>query len=136
MKRARLALIAVFLVLGAPACFATEPLVTIESRGGLCPSGTCGSTTALSKEGFVFSNNKLSGWVWPVDLARLRAAIDAADFPALRKVKFTGTCPTAYDGNENIYTFHTAHGAETIASCKTKIDHDSPPFSLLRSALK
>ena len=65
----------------------------------------------------------------------LLVAITKADFVALKSRPFTGTCPVAYDGQETIYTFATASGAERIASCEVVVDPAAPLFVAVAAAL-
>jgi hypothetical protein len=75
------------------------------------------------------------GSVPPLRLAALDLAIRAADFAELRRHPFTGTCPTAYDGPEVVYTFGAPGGAERVASCEVAIDPAAPLFRAVAAAL-
>jgi hypothetical protein len=50
----------------------------------------------------------------------------------LRKNKFTGMRPTAYDGQEFIYSFSAPRGEEILDSCKTAIDERSALFKAVQ----
>ncbi len=114
------------------------PLVTVEARGGLCPAGACEQTVILERDGRVHLAAKPPndlGTVPGPELAALAALVDATDFEAIRSHPFTGTCPVAFDGQEFVYSFGTAHGLERVASCETDIDASSPLFAALNAAL-
>ncbi len=65
----------------------------------------------------------------------LRTAIGITDFEAIRSQPFLGTCPTAFDGQELVYTVETAHGPERIASCDVEVDPQAPLFTAIHSIL-
>jgi hypothetical protein len=69
-------------------------------------------------------------------LGALDGAVKTTNFDAIRARKFTGECPTAYDGQETIYEFGTPTGTERIASCETEIDPNQPVFAAVRAALQ
>ncbi len=62
------------------------------------------------------------GSVTPEVLSTLQTLIATTDFRVIKSRPFTGDCPTAYDGQETIYSFTTPGGVETIASCTVAID--------------
>lgn len=102
-------------------------LLNIKFNGGLCPDGNaCSSTKTIMQNGSVLINNKLKT---KTDLTKLTSLINTVNFDEIRSKKFTGTCPTAYDGQEAIYTFYTSTGAQTISSCEFEIDNQSLLFS-------
>ena len=121
-----------------PIPFATGPLVTVETRGGLCVNGPCGSTVTIERDGRVHvaakPPNEL-GTVPAGQLAALDAAIRATDWAALKSHPFTGECPTAYDGQESIFEFGAPGGTQRIATCETAIDAGSPLFVAVSAAL-
>ncbi len=117
---------------------ASVPLLTVETRGGECPAGTCSTTVSLERDGRVHLAAKPPndlGVVPPATMAALDAAIRAADFAALRRHPFTGQCPTAYDGQEVVFVFGAPGGTERIASCEVAIDFGSPLFRAISAAL-
>jgi hypothetical protein len=132
----------VALVFGFAACAAPAaspsavtpagPLVTVETRGGECPAGACGQTITIDGDGRVrlaaTPPNDL-GSVTPEVLNTLQGLIATTDFTAIKSRPFTGDCPTAYDGQETIYSFNTPGGVETIASCTFAIDSSMPLFA-------
>ena len=70
----------------------------------------------------------LTGQVPQADLDALKAAIAAADFKAIAAVPFTGTCPTAFDGSDLIYTFGAPGEPQQIDSCVVAVDFNAPLF--------
>jgi hypothetical protein len=110
-------------------------LVSVERSGGECPDGMCSSRLDLYGDGRVEASD---GTVRRVDgdtVRRLTAAIAVADWNAILARPFTGQCPTAYDGQEHIYTFATAGGPVVVASCTTQIDPGQEPFSSVERVL-
>jgi len=113
-------------------------LVTVETRGGLCVDGPCGTTVVIERNGRVHQAAKPPndlGIVPPAALAALDAAITTTDFTALRSHPFTGECPTAYDGQEIVFAFATPGGVQRIATCEVDVDFGSPLFLALSTAL-
>ena len=114
------------------------PLVTVETRGGECPDGACGSTIVIESDGRVHATAPTAaelGWLPGVTLEALATEISKTDFSALKSRPFTGTCPVAFDGQEAIYTFATALGPERIASCEVEVDPSEPVFIAVSAAL-
>jgi len=68
-------------------------------------------------------------------LAALDLAIRATDFAELRSHPFTGTCPTAYDGQEVVLEFGAPGGVERIASCEVEIDPSALLFVAVANAV-
>lgn len=126
-----------------PATPSTEPasaLVTIETRGGECPNGPCGSIVAIEADGRVHQfqpTDLVIGQVPPETLEALRIEIDQTDFQVMESRPFTDLCPTAYDGQETIYVFTVGLGTafERIASCEVAIDPGAPLFVAVNAAL-
>jgi hypothetical protein len=117
---------------------ATGPLVTVTTRGGECPDGPCGSTVVIERNGQVHQTapKEAAFAVVAADtLAALDAAVRATNFDAIRSRKFTGQCPTAYDGQEVIYEFGAPGGVQRIASCETEIDPSHPVFAAVAAVL-
>ncbi|MBP1705598.1 MAG: hypothetical protein H6Q36_1337 [Chloroflexi bacterium] len=114
------------------------PLLTVQTRGGECPGGPCGTTVVLERDGRVHQAAKPPndlGTVWPEALASLDAAIAAADFEEIRSHPFSGECPTAYDGQEIVFEFGAPGGVERIATCEVAVDFGSPLFVAVATAL-
>ena len=106
-------------------------LVRITLSGGLCPpSQSCTSSFLLSNTGVLTTptgDKQLDTNL----ITRLHNLIETSDFPVLRARKFTGICPTAYDGQKTVYLFFTSHGPQTLDSCETAIDNSSSLFQIL-----
>lgn len=114
------------------------PLVSVETRGGECPQGACGSTIVIEANGRVHATAPAPaelGSLPDVLLDGLATEISKADFAAVKSHPFTGTCPVAFDGQETIYTFTTPSGTERIASCEVDIDPAHPLFVAVSAAL-
>jgi len=92
-----------------------HPIAVVVRSGGLCPSGRqCRSVaritdTAITADGYVPRPLRRA------TRAELLDAIDRLDVAELRAHPFKGTCPTAYDGVESVYSFRGFH--HRIASC-------------------
>jgi hypothetical protein len=117
---------------------ATGALVTVETRGGECLNGPCGSTTAIERDGRVHSLAPAEadlGQVPPEVLTALDAAIKTTDFADLKSHPFTGECPVNFDGQEVIYEFGAPSGTERIASCEVEVDPGLPLFAAVQAAL-
>ena len=117
---------------------AAGTLVTVETRGGLCADGPCGTTIVIERDGRVHQAAKPPnelGIVPPAALAALDAAIRTTDFTALRSHPFTGECPTAFDGQEIVFEFEAPGGAQRIATCEVDVDFGSPLFLAVSTAL-
>ena len=111
----------------------TSELLNIKSSGGLCPNGNvCSSTKIIMNDGSILIDNKLKT---KADLTKLISLINTANFDEIRSKKFTGTCPTAYDGQEVTYTFYTLTVTQTISNCEFEIDNKSPLFSEINKIL-
>ena len=114
------------------------PLVTVQMRGGMCPDGACDSMVVLERDGRVHDGKTpqtVHGRVTAKSYAALDAAISTADFAALKAKPFTGECPIAFDGQEQIFEFSVAGGTQRLASCEVDIDWSSPLFIALAAAM-
>jgi len=114
----------------------TASLLEIYSSGGLCPDGICNSKQVIYRGGEVRVNGKAVqvGYKFTSEMINnLSTVIESTDFNALRSIPFRGTCPTAYDGQEVIYTFYTFHGPEKVSSCTTEIDYNSELFKAVEN---
>ena len=112
--------------------------MTILLRGGECPAATCEQTVTIEQGGRVRIAAKPPnglGQIGPVELLALQTAIAGTDFNALRTHRYTGTCPTAVDGQEVVLTFSTAKGDQRLAACETQLDFGWPALAALASAL-
>lgn len=116
---------------------APAPVVAVLTHeGGMCRYGQCRTTTTFRADGsFSRESPKATPYTGKVDVALvniLRAQIARADFAGLKARPFTGTCPTAWDGQEDIYVFKTARGEETLRSCKYVLDPKHPLLAAAR----
>jgi len=114
------------------------PLVSVETRGGECPEGSCHRLLNIDADGRiheVIPKDRIVGTVPPEVIDALRTEVEAADYLAIRSHPFTGECPTAVDGQEIVYTFHVTTGDREIASCEIEIDPADPLFVAVNAAL-
>jgi hypothetical protein len=104
----------------------------------MCRTGTCRSVIAIEADGRVHRTEPDATEISQVTadtINLLRTAIDSTDFEAIRSRPFLGTCPTAFDGRELVYTIATPHGAERIASCDVEVDPQVPLFVAIHAML-
>ncbi|MFA6909199.1 MAG: hypothetical protein WC289_04965 [Patescibacteria group bacterium] len=132
----------------------TEPLslewlLTVQMHGGLCLDGgsgyICNTTYTLSRSGrYELSSSRHGkeihlgqGQISITQLEKLTAAVHATNFTQLRAEKFTGTCPTAYDGQEKIFHFYQENNQriESLATCTYMIDETQPLFVLINGEI-
>lgn len=114
------------------------PLVTVQLRGGHCMEGMCDQSVVLERDGRVHGAEKPPndlGRVPAEALATLTAAVQAADYSALKSRPFTGECPVNFDGQELIFEFGVGSGTQRIASCEVEIDWSHPLFVAVGVAL-
>jgi hypothetical protein len=113
-------------------------IVSVETRGGECASGLCTRLLNIEADGHiheVIPKDEVLGTV-PVEVVdALQVEVERANYRLLRSRPFTGTCPTAYDGQETIYTFHASRGDQVIESCKVAIDPKHPLFQGVAAVL-
>jgi hypothetical protein len=112
--------------------------VSIEFRGGECASGPCDRLVNIEGDATlheVIPKDRILGTIPQPLFDALKVEVEQANYPLIESKPFTGQCPTAFDGQETIYTFHAASGDETIASCKVAIDESHPLFRAVAAAL-
>jgi hypothetical protein len=122
----------------APTSSPTTPLVTVESRGGLCAGGPCGTTVMLDRDGRVHLAAKPPNELGHVTLdqvATIESLLRTTDFAALRSHPFSGLCPTAVDGQEIVFEFSAPGGTERIATCEVQVDFGFPLFAAVSATL-
>jgi hypothetical protein len=115
-----------------------QAVVSIETRGGECPSGSCNRLVNIEDDGRiheVIPKDRVVGMVPKEVIEALQIELVQANYNLLQSKPFTGTCPTAVDGQETLYTFHVPTGDEQIASCKVAIDENHPLFRAVAAAL-
>jgi hypothetical protein len=124
----------------APIVGAHDPLLTIRTEGGMCMNGACWSEKQINADGsFTAADGtgmQTHGTLDVAKVAELAQQIAATDFAQIKAQPFTGTCPLAYDGQEQMYTFHTMSGPQTIASCAVAIDENSPLFQTIAGLIE
>ena len=112
-------------------------LLKVENKGGRCSYGACYSQIFINNNGSYLYNegngNELKGTFSKNEIDELGKLIKEANFNFIKSKKFTGLCPTAYDGSELIYTFYPQ--SEIISSCEFEIDENSPLFKLIEKLL-
>lgn len=123
---------------GPPTTPQPSSILTVETRGGECPEGACRSLVNVEADGTVHQvlpTDKTLGTV-PAELVEaLRIEVEQANYLLLQSRPFTGECPTAFDGQETIYTFHVSTGDERMASCEVAIDENHPLFRAVAAVL-
>jgi hypothetical protein len=116
---------------------ATTPIGTLRRRGGLCQYGTCGTTYEFYADGTWRLTQPGSETTGVYDPAPLLDAIRAVPWGSGSLGRFSGQCPTAYDGSE---TFYRALDLESLdvkidlASCTDEIDPTNPVVIALDDA--
>lgn len=109
-------------------------LLTVNKHGGRCRTGECFMKLAIYRDGrfeMKSNNGDKSGAIALAEMAQLNNEINAADFAKIKAKKFTGDCPTAYDGQETTYTFYVKERTEAISDCSYAIDKNAPPFVII-----
>jgi hypothetical protein len=115
-----------------------SPLLSVETVGGECAEGACHRLINVEADGTlreVIPLTRVVGRAPAELLEALQVEMDRADFPLIESRPFTGECPTAFDGQETIYTFHLLAGDEQIRSCKVAIDENHPLFQAVAAIL-
>lgn len=110
-------------------------VVSVEARGGDCPDGACSTRYDVFSDGRVVRDDGATDTMDADIAARLVELVEAADWNAITARPFTGECPTAWDGQELVYTFWPAGGEVTIASCAVQVDPGQEPFATLDRVL-
>lgn len=122
----------------APSPDATGVLLSVETRGGRCVDGPCGQTVILERDGRLHLAAKPPndiGVVEPDLIAALDAEIQTTDWAELFSHRFTGECPTAYDGQEVVFEFASPTGVQRVATCEVDVDFRSPLFVAVLAAI-
>lgn len=115
-------------------------LMKLVRHGGLCASGSeCQWQMTIYQSGAYTIGNEMGmvseGVLSAEQMAELRGLIEQTGFAAIRAVPFTELCPTAYDGQESIYTFNTSYGEEVLSSCEVQIDMTLPLFQWIEELI-
>ncbi|MCA0294554.1 MAG: hypothetical protein LCH96_04395 [Actinobacteria bacterium] len=103
-------------------------LVKAVARGGHCVTGsTCESSLTVMSDGTwtrVVDTDKSTG---TLPGPRVTALADAVAHTGLATAPpFTGTCPIAWDGQEQVLTWLADGRTVTVASCDRTFDPDDP----------
>lgn len=106
-------------------------LVQVVHTGGMCPDGPCGSTTTIRRDGTYLVDDEKKGLLTKVELDLLVQQVAQTNFAAIKSRKFTGTCPSAYDGSAATYTFYLSSGSEVLDACQVQVDETKLPFSTI-----
>jgi hypothetical protein len=115
------------------------PLLSIETKGGECPSGLCTRLVNVEGDGRlheVIPKDQVIGQAPPALVDALQVEIERANYRMILSQPHTGTCPTAYDGQQLIYTFHVSTGDRTVDTCKVAIDPNHPLFVAVSAVLR
>lgn len=96
-------------------------LVTVETSGGNCQQGPCGSRYLVHLDGRVERSDGERQQLSSDQLARIVELAAVTDWAAVRARPFTGECPTAYDGQKVVYTFERADGPVGLDSCESDL---------------
>ena len=115
-----------------PGELAGAPLVALEVSGGRCVDGTCSARASLDASGRMVYFDGTESTIPPERLARIVESIAATDWDAVMAKPFEGECPTAFDGQELIWTIQTPAGPVEVADCTIAVDYDTDPFRSLR----
>lgn len=112
---------------------AETPLLRVETTGGLCVYGGCGTDLTINRDGtlrFARADGAVRTTRLNAEaLEQLQNAIARADFGRILSVPFNDICPIAYDGQQVIYTFYTDQGAILVDSCAVVVDPEASPFA-------
>ena len=104
-------------------------LVKAVTRGGLCLTGTtCESSITVMSDGswtHVVNDAQRTGTLPDGRVAAMTDAVERTDLAAAPA--FTGTCPIAYDGQEQVLTWLQDGKPVTVASCEQEF-HPSDPL--------
>ena len=108
-------------------------LIKIESGGGRCFDGPCYSKLIIFEDGsYNLSDSNKQVKIGNIDftnLSELKQLIDTSNFDDIKSRIFTGTCPTAYDGPVNVYTFFFDDSLESISDCKYELNYSTGLFA-------
>lgn len=97
-------------------------LFVIRNEGGLCVYGGCWNELIMfTDSSYQYHDGQGTideGEVSPQRITELIQGVANINFDVLTATPFTDTCPIAYDGQKQIYTFYTELGKEIIDSCE------------------
>jgi hypothetical protein len=104
------------------------PLLSIEMTGGECPSGLCTRLVNVEGDGRlheVIPKDQVIGRAPPALVEALQVEIERANYRLILSQPFTGTCPTAYDGQQ-LSTPSTCRRATGPSNRKTATTRTTP----------
>jgi hypothetical protein len=96
----------------------------LHRRGGRCRTGLCEAVLTIRANGSVkYSDGATTAGtiLSSKDTSALSKLIEATKDDPTTLPKFTGTCPTAYDGQERVFVLHRKAGVRTFAECSVQI---------------
>lgn len=108
-----------------------EPVVLLlkaEARGGLCVTGSmCESQITVMSDGAWTRTGGDAARSGVLPASRVAALAEAVRRTGLASAPpFTGTCPIAYDGQEQVLTWLQDGAPVTAASCEREFDPGDP----------
>lgn len=111
-------------------------VLTQTTKGGYCPYLRCHPEMVVFNDGTGIvryaAKDEIAFSLSSRQRDELIRLVEEADFKRLSESKFHGNCPTAYDGEEYVYTFFTTHGKHVLDSCEVSIDYESPLFKAIQ----
>ncbi len=116
----------------------SDVMATVERSGGLCPGNrVCGDKITIYRDGKMTKagTGEIAKMV-SEDAEKLSGEITKKNVEMLKLKKFTGLCPTAYDGMEVTYIFVVDGKEEKISSCEYEVSEDSLIIGLVVQALQ
>lgn len=116
----------------------SDVMAMVERSGGLCPGNrACGDKITIYRDGkMTKAGTGEEVKMATEDAEKLRNAITKKNVEMLKLKKFTGLCPTAYDGMEVSYIFVVDGKEERISSCEYEISEASLLIGLVVQALQ
>lgn len=115
----------------------TTEILTVTTRGGFCPTDDpCSTGTIVLSDGSVRQKDKELKKLSQAQVQQLQKHIKDTDFEAIKQTKFSGTCPTAYDGQETVYTVYRDSVKEELPSCTYDLDLKLPLFSFIEANIQ
>lgn len=108
-------------------------LVEYTTYGGMCPYGGCHSKATIYDNGLIkneapayngtdYISTSTTRQIGLAQLNDLITQINNEDLDKVKQRKFTGTCPTAYDGSAATYTIYKNGATEILDSCQYILD--------------
>lgn len=116
----------------------SDTLIIVERSGGLCPDGrVCEDRITIYGNGeMTRSRTGETAAISSDEVRGLSSAITKKNIEELKRKKFSGLCPTAYDGMETVYIFVVEGKEERISSCEYEIPADNLLIGLVVKAVE